>query len=113
MYLAERKLSQAEDSAEQCIRILSRTGHGNDISAALAYSVLGSVYSVNDDTRAEETLRSALDIPEKRLPPQDYLRGEGLASLGLFYVQRGALEKGEPLLEKAHASFRANAKLNL
>lgn len=109
MYLGERKFAQAQQSAEQGLRVLSETGHSDDLSAALGWSVLGSVYNERGDSKAEQPLRNAVDILEKRLPPQDYLRGEATANLGLFYVKQGSLQKAEPLLEKAHASFRANA----
>jgi tetratricopeptide (TPR) repeat protein len=110
IYLGESKVSLAQQSAEESLRVLSQRGHAEDVPASIAWSVLGAVYeNEGAPANAEDSLNHALSILQKQLSPEDYRLAEASANLGLLYAHEGAREKAEPLLEQAHACFRANA----
>ncbi len=110
IYLGEGKSSSAGRSAEESLDILRQTGHSEDLLASVSLSVLGAVYNERHDRKAaEQALSQAFSILQDHLAPGDLRLSEGMANLGLLYLNSGFRERGEPLLEKAWASFRLNA----
>ncbi len=110
VYLVEQRYAQAKETAERALQVLKETGEPEGMGAALAYSVLGSVYDrYRENQGAEQALQRSLEILQKSLDPADYRIGEGMANLGLFYAQAGRKEKAEPLFEKAHGFFHSNS----
>ena len=109
VYLNEHKYALAKQSAENSLMIFAREGCAESLSAAVAWSILGAVYSQNGESApAQESLEHTLALLQKVLDPSDFRIAEGMANLGLFYGNHGALEAGETLLEKAHEVFREN-----
>jgi tetratricopeptide (TPR) repeat protein len=107
VYLTQRKYSLAERAAEDA---LEASGSAPDnVHAALAYSVLGSVYhQAGNPGGAEKSFEESLLILRECLDPSDFRIGQGMANLGLLYVEGGGIEKGEPLLDQAWTFLKSN-----
>jgi tetratricopeptide (TPR) repeat protein len=109
VYLTERKYALAKQTAEDSLKAFGSAP--DDASAALAYSVLGSVYQqYGDPGGAEESFEESLSILRQHLDPADFRIGEGMANLGLLYVEGGDIEKGAPLLDQAWGFLKGESR---
>jgi hypothetical protein len=109
VYLGEHKYSLAAGTAQNLIKVRSGADQTLQLAAALGYSVLGAVSTRQGQLPAAETsLREAISILESALDSDDVRISEGIANMGLFYVESGDPGRGEPLLEDAHARLNAS-----
>jgi tetratricopeptide (TPR) repeat protein len=106
VYLAEHKEEQAQQAAEEAMRIYDTLDKSEQPGRAAVYSIMGAVNIRSGNlTSAETALRQALSIQENAYGPEDVHTAQSMGNLAILYSLQGKLETAEPLFARAAKVF--------